>query len=1651
MTELGVGYISIVGETSKLGPSISSALNSAQAGAEKSGQGMGSKLARGLGASLKVGALAAGSVAGAVIGTALTQGMGRLVAIDDAKGKLSGLGHDAQSVATIMDSALASVKGTAYGLGDAATIAASAVAAGIKPGEELQKYLSLTGDAATIAGTSLEEMGSVFNKVQSSGTAFTDNLNQLSDRGIPIFQWLQDEYGVSSEALSKMVKAGEVDSATFKKVIEENIGGAALESGKTLRGSYENTKAALGRAGANAIEPFLPMIKDGLKQVTSFADKIAPQVQVGAKAAAEGLSQMGSAFISSGESIEGSGTKMERLGARLRMITDGVQGVWSILAKGDFAGSKMTFGLDEDSKAVDVLFDIRDGAISAYDAVSRFFSGSAGEQVASTFDAIQSAGESASTSIDEVGSVSDRVGGMVDKLTSAAGSLGGSLIGLGGDTATVVASGVNVLGSVMGFAADNADLLGVALGGVAVSMAAAQVVETGYQAARIANAIMMPAQIAAQMALTNALINHTAALRADIAANGAAVPAERLGLAARLQSAVATRSQALASGVRTAALRGETTALGAFAAAQRTAAASSTGLAGAARSSVAGVATLGARAQGVATGGLSALRTGAGKVSSFLGGGGGFMIGIAAAIGGVMAFNSSSDKMSEGLDATRSAASNFSKSMVTFREGLDDAFGESGGVADKGVKSVVTAQIEKIDEELDAAADRLPGKWDKTVAFFQESFSFGQGNQIGDLMEVGDSAQQAERAKAALDKLGLSNRDLAAGVTGSGAAWRDLDQKLRSAGGSSNGLVEKYSAMRRELVESQSSASQVKDAFADIATSSVGAAGGVDSLTSAMGRFRGDQMTAEETQKRVNDALRGFTEASAEGAAAVDETSGKIDTTTAAGSRLFDAMKSVQGAFDQAGAQAAQSATEQKLSAEDAAVAVELAGMKVRDEFIRQRVEAGWTEQRAIALADAYGLIPMDKTTTVKMIGDDQILTRIGVIQGALDNLSRTTPIINAPQPNIPVPGGIPLPGRASGGRMPTTGPGTDRTDGFLGVSSAGAPIVRVDAGEWVVNERSSDKYDRELAQINAGTFPKLPGYEDGGRVGVKTQQELLDFVNGSESQPLTGATYDWAGVKWGDCSGAMSAIARFAVGLPAFADRFATATMGAALSALGFLTGRGGPNDLRMGWRNGGPGGGHALGTLPGGTNVEMGGSYGGGMVGGVDGADAAENTDFAYLPIPGGAGPSSGSLSRSSSTSSSRKRPEWTDKQQLQLEEAAIAITRAEEARAKVEAEFAEGKKSEADLDMANKKVEIAQQKVTDLQAKKDEVASWVAEGPAPQAPELSRSFSDAENERIDAQVALDSANTRRNEVYDDPDATDAEKLKADAELDKARKALALAGTKTESESGDTPSSWSDLAGSFARDFISGQVEEALGVLGIPNELPSAVKAAQMLGKALADRDALGMPSELPSSIGASTAGSPTQQQMLADSPVVYDPSKGPEQWVPVVDEALRRAGSALSTTARTVEQIGARSGGDPANLWALSNEAFAANRDPSLPNDPQLPLSNLVAGLRATKGVRAYHSGGDVTGPSGRDQVPALLEAKEYVVNSRSANAADNPAILRAMNSGTDFRLGQQPSAPERPSPIFNIYAADQDDAIRRWKVAEMVASAAAWGTL
>src|SRR5690554_2351394 len=178
-----------------------------------------------------------------------------------------------------MDNALASVKGTAFGLDEAATVAASTVAAGIKPGRELERVLSLVGDTASIAGSSMGEMGAIFNKVAASNRLSMAEVNQLSDRGIPILQMLADQMGVTAEEAREMISEGEVSFREFRQALEENIAGAALESGNTTRGAFANMMAAASRFGAAILEGVFPVAKQVFSGMIVLIDQATDAVR----------------------------------------------------------------------------------------------------------------------------------------------------------------------------------------------------------------------------------------------------------------------------------------------------------------------------------------------------------------------------------------------------------------------------------------------------------------------------------------------------------------------------------------------------------------------------------------------------------------------------------------------------------------------------------------------------------------------------------------------------------------------------------------------------------------------------------------------------------------------------------------------------------------------------------------------------------------------------------------------------------------------------------------------------------------------------------------------------------------------------------------------------------------------------------------------------------------------------------------------------------------------------------------------------------------------------------------------------------------------------------------------------------------------------
>ena len=244
------GAVTSVG--SALGRGLSGVWSGIQRAASVTGQAIGT--------AFKVGAGVAGVAIAGLLVKMTTGGFSRLANIENAQAKMTGLGFAAEDIKSAMDGASEAVDGTSFALDEMAGAASVAMAAGLKPGEELNGYMKTLKNAASAANAPLSEMGPIMNKVVTSQKAYTAEINQIADRGLPIWSKLQEAYGVTAEELREMVSAGEVDAATFFSVMDEMTGSVADAMGNTTTSKIKNFGAALNKLGADMLGGLYPVL-----------------------------------------------------------------------------------------------------------------------------------------------------------------------------------------------------------------------------------------------------------------------------------------------------------------------------------------------------------------------------------------------------------------------------------------------------------------------------------------------------------------------------------------------------------------------------------------------------------------------------------------------------------------------------------------------------------------------------------------------------------------------------------------------------------------------------------------------------------------------------------------------------------------------------------------------------------------------------------------------------------------------------------------------------------------------------------------------------------------------------------------------------------------------------------------------------------------------------------------------------------------------------------------------------------------------------------------------------------------------------------------------------------------------------------------------
>ena len=289
-SSIGVVYIEVAPSGKDFGKKLEGDITQAADNAAKTGgTSILGKFGGAFGKIGKIGLGAIGTIAGGITALAAKGGFQRALAIENAQAKLKGLGHDSKSIAEIMNNALASVKGTAFGLGDAATVAATLSAAGIRSGDQMTNVLKTVADTAQISGRSLTDIGTIFSSVAARGKLQGDDMLQLMSSGVPVLQLLAKHLGKTSEEVSDMVSKGQIDFQTFADSMQEGLGGAALAAGDTFQGALANVKAALGRLGEGpgkialeslrkAFNAAIPAIDALSGQLTPFLDKLNGQL-----------------------------------------------------------------------------------------------------------------------------------------------------------------------------------------------------------------------------------------------------------------------------------------------------------------------------------------------------------------------------------------------------------------------------------------------------------------------------------------------------------------------------------------------------------------------------------------------------------------------------------------------------------------------------------------------------------------------------------------------------------------------------------------------------------------------------------------------------------------------------------------------------------------------------------------------------------------------------------------------------------------------------------------------------------------------------------------------------------------------------------------------------------------------------------------------------------------------------------------------------------------------------------------------------------------------------------------------------------------------------------------------------------------------------
>ncbi|MCM6778027.1 phage tail tape measure protein [Nocardia sp. CDC159] len=901
-----------------------------------------------------------------------------------------------------------------------------------------------------------------------------------------------------------------------------------------------------------------------------------------------------------------------------------------------------------------------------------------------------------------------------------------------------------------------------------------------------------------------------------------------------------------------------------------------------------------ARTQGTVAAATTGLRSAAGGLVGLLGGPWGLAIAGATAL--VAAHIEASSKARAMQSTLAEATVAGAKAQAEFGKAVGAANGALNQQSLAAANAAVKASLAEIVEgaaQGQSAIGRLQKQLQEWRVLADRPMKDPIGLGLGEDTDVYTKRQRQIDAYNALrnvlGQLKIDMNDLGAVVAKGGPQYDSLISKLRASGDAGAYAADKLQATHEQLAQAQRTAANTTRGYYDLAAAvkiladqSASAADRVNAMKTALDVLSGKPVQAQEALAQYNEQVRNTAAATQQawdrtkgwGDALIGQ-SGQVNTATENGKRLYDQL---QGIIDKtvgvaaAGGDVApvlarngqlfeQLAAQAGLSRDQVErMAAQLGYLPKNIEILAQLKGADGVEQQLIVIqgllqANAAGVdIPVNADTEAAIaklkeagVKVEEVNGKKGVVHVSADDAEARRKLDELIAKQLPVKkqkvvveyetrgealaragvpqdfvGPVQVQPRAEGG---VSGP-------LPSQATIQAPQPRL--YQWAEPETGGEAFiplapskrsrSVDILATVAGHFGfGLTQMAEGGIAVTRA----MNFLRGQ-----SGKAYQYGGVgnpSW-DCSGFISAAYALLKGLSPFTRWFTTESN---FGALGFRrgldpTGRG----LSIGVYNGGGGQySHMAGTLAG-TPLESGSNgvrVGTGAAGAADGQfpNKYHLPGSAFNPPDSGAG--SGRVTLTVRGSGTGQTGTWDASDDLELESARISLNKAKQRR---DEDLADPKKSPDDKRQAEIDVQRAELRVKELEEKKDRAAT--TGGPVPEAPPLAGNLTDDEIRLQELHLAIKRAKDERNEVYNDPEASEDDRLAADLALQRAMNALAEEQKKQREDenavSGGSGSSSSpvELLGDAVKEAVVGQVRDVLTVIGLGGDIQGVTGAA-------------------------------------------------------------------------------------------------------------------------------------------------------------------------------------------------------------------------------